>query len=123
MLVFKPVKDNEKIKKYYPEAKLDKDAENCLYLAYESGRITGKCFVVFKDFKCFIEHMKTQTDDALLKEGLLRSALGFGGNRGAYMAYAQKSVDNTALLNLGFTENGAYFDGEIPELLKGSCCK
>ena len=53
----------------------------------------------------------------------MRAALNFGANRNAYMAYCSLEKINDVLTLLGFEKNNGIYEGDIPTLLKGSCCK
>lgn len=102
------------------------DTELHGYIGYDlsqNGIECGKCVFRLNGYTmdvCFVEALNSDAETA---EGLIRSALNYGANRGAYIAYydAQNAVEVAKLL--GFeNENGRLY-GEIPVLLQGSCCK
>ncbi|MBE6828365.1 MAG: hypothetical protein E7514_07145 [Ruminococcaceae bacterium] len=121
MIRFLPALDSEKLKALYPDKQFE-DAQYCRYDAEENGNITGSILAEVKGYNCFLSNLDTESGN-LTAEGLIRSALNFGANRGAYMAFADISGFGDVLANLGFADNNGVLCGEIPELLKGSCCK
>ena len=61
--------------------------------------------------------------DKLLVEGFLRAGLNYCANRSAYMCYCELDEISDVLTHLGFENNNGVYSGDIPTLLKGSCCK
>ena len=103
------------------------DGTLCGYIGYDlsaDGKECGKCVFRLNGYTmdvCFVEALDS---DAETEEGLIRSALNYGANRGVYIAYykAKAAVDVAHVL--GFEEDGdGLLSGDIPSLLKGSCCK
>lgn len=122
MVFYKPITDRTEILKRFPNAHLPQNDVVGAYIAEEDGKISGECMVTVNGFSCTVSHLYAG-DDALLAEGLLRAALHFAANRNAYTAVCCESKYRDVLLLLGFCEKDNVFSGEIPELLKGSCCK
>ena len=123
MLYFNPITDIEQIKAQFKDKSFDTDTEYCMYQSVENGECTGTVLVGVQNGKCFIYDIALKSDDPLLCEGLIRSALNFAANRGAYMAYCGLEEQKEVLEYLGFEKTTDTYSGEIPELLKGSCCK
>lgn len=92
---------------------LDKNGENC-----------GRCAFKLNGYKMDVIFVEADGDDAETAEGFIRSALNFGANRMAYIAYykAEKYLSVAQLLGFEKDEDG-MLSGDIPTLLKGSCCK
>lgn len=109
MLYFKPVKDNEK--------------EAARIFAIDGENELGSCYVCVDAYKCFVSEIAPKENDSLLIEGLIRSALNFAANRGAYIAECSQAEFKSVLELLGFENKDGIYKGEIPELLKGQCCK
>ena len=102
---------------------LNGQAVSAKITAFDGSNEIGSCTVTVDSFNCYLSTFSVLTGDDLLTEGLIRSALNFAANRGAYIAVcADLSVENTLKL-LGFSLSDGKYKGEIPELLKGSCCK
>lgn len=123
MVIYKPLTDINEIKTLFSDRRF---CENCIYgayRAYENGEFVGKCLVMIDGSKCYISDISTVTPDDLLVEGLIRSALNFSANRNAYMAYSRQEEYKNVLTLLGFQLNGGVYEGDIPTLLLGSCCK
>ena len=92
-------------------------------VALDGENETGSCTVSVNGYECLLNGVTVSDADRLTAEGLIRSALNFAANRGANIAVCGDSEYNDVLELLGFRKNGDSFSGEIPELLKGSCCK
>lgn len=83
----------------------------------------GECAFRLNGYTMEILYVEADNEDAETIEGLIRSALNYGGNRNVYIAYYKADTATDVAVMLGFeTENGVL-TGDIPTLLKGSCCK
>ena len=89
-----------------------------VYRAYENGDITGECSFTFEGSCMRITGL---SGDDLTGEGLVRSAMNYAANRGAYTCSAAEDMLCPALSRLGFS--GSCLTVEIPEALTSSCCK
>ncbi len=123
MVFYKPDADRAKISALFPQAVFSENALYGAYTAIENETVTGKCLVEIQGTACTVSALEAPASDPLLIEGLLRSALHFAANRGAYTAACRLGAIKDVLLLLGFTEENGVFRGTIPELLAGSCCK
>lgn len=95
------------------------------YVGYDldTNEICGKCVFRLKGYRMEIIYVDAVGMDDETVEGLIRSALNFGGNRNVYIAeYKAKNGINVAEM-LGFLIEKGVLEGDIPSLLKGSCCK
>lgn len=96
------------------------------YIGYDlsdNSRLCGRCVFRLNGYSMEILCIESLDNDAETIEGLIRSALNFGGNRNVYIAQFKADVGIEVAEMLGFeTENG-ILTGDIPTLLKGSCCK
>ncbi len=124
MIYYKPITDLDELKKLFTNEKFD---GSYIYGGYiglkQSGENAGKIFMKISDTKCYISSLECDISDALLVEGFIRAALNFCANRSAYMAYCEDLRIENVLLLLGFEATNGVYSGEIPTLLKGSCCK
>lgn len=107
----------------FPHADLTGEKTVCAYVALEDDAILGKCLVEVTGYTCTISELAQTGADKLVTEGLVRAALNFAANRGAYLASCSIVQIADVLKMLGFSEENGVFRGEIPELLQGSCCK
>lgn len=89
----------------------------------EDGHNVGKCLMKINGYNCEIVSIDCDFSDKLLVEGFLRAALNFCANRSAYMAHCSITEIKDVLLYLGFENENGVYSGDIPTLLKGSCCK
>lgn len=103
------------------------DSTLCGYIGYDydaDGAQCGKCVFRLNGYTmdvCFVEALDS---DAETEEGLIRSALNYGANRGVYIAYYKAAGALPVAKVLGFEEDGdGVLSGDIPTLLRGSCCK
>ena len=123
MIFYKPITDIDTLKKEFS----DKEFNDNIYGAYigidEQGSSVGKCLMSVDGYSCFINMLICDYSDKLLVEGFIRAALNFCANRNAYMAYCNISEISDVLIYLGFENNNGVYSGDIPTLLKGSCCK
>lgn len=120
---------------YKPETNLSNIADlfdasfewGTVYGAYvgidEDGNNVGKCLMKISGYNCEIVSIVCDFSDKLLVEGFLRAALNFCANRSAYMAHCSITEIKDVLLYLGFENDNGVYSGDIPTLLKGSCCK
>lgn len=123
MIHYIPHSDIDDIKTIYPEVSFDKNRVYGAYTTpYESVGI-AKSLVKIDGRFCEITGIVTDITDKLLTEGLLRASLNFAGNRGAYIAKCADESIADVLTLLGFTKSGEFYEGDIPTLLQGSCCK
>ena len=95
------------------------------YIGYDlkSDEKCGKCVFRLNGYRMEIIFIEIYDNDDETVEGLIRSALNFGGNRNVYIAeYKAERGLNVAEM-LGFKLENGVLEGDIPSLLKGSCCK
>ncbi len=123
MVFYKPYSNQKEIAELFPKADFSEDTVYGAYEALESEEATGKCLVKITGTACEVTDLEAPADAPLLIEGLLRSALHFAANRGAYTAECRLEAIKDVLLLLGFREENGVFQGTIPDLLAGSCCK
>lgn len=124
MIFYKPITDIEKIKEIYSDISFD---ENLLYGAYigidEKSSVVGNCLVKIDKYNCYVLSVECDYSDKLLVEGFLRSGLNYCANRNAYMCHCEIEEISDVLKHLGFEYKNGVYSGDIPTLLKGSCCK
>ncbi len=124
MIYYKPVTDIGELKKLFPNEKMQDGGIYGGYIGFdECGNNVGKCFMSVFGSKCSVSALECNLNDKLLVEGFVRAALNFCANRNAYMAYSTDERIKDVLLLLGFENNNGVYSGDIPTLLKGSCCK
>lgn len=120
MLKFVPV-PYDKLEKPYSE---DKTLNG--YIGYDlsdNSKICGKCVFRLNGYSMEIIFVEAHNNDAETIEGLIRSALNFGGNRNVYIAEFKAENGKDVAQMLGFETENSVLKGDIPTLLKGSCCK
>jgi hypothetical protein len=124
MIFYKPVSNIDKIKEIYSNSSFEDDF---LYGAYigidEDSTEVGKCLVKIDGYNCYFLQVECDYSDKLLVEGFLRAGLNYCANRNAYMCHCDIEEINDVLKHLGFDYKNGVYSGDIPTLLKGSCCK
>ena len=113
MIIYKPVTDIDKLKEIYPDISFKNDL---IYGGY-SGLFS------IDGYNCYLLSVDCDYTDKLLVEGFIRASLNFCANRNAYMAHCEIEDISDVLVMLGFIKNNSVYSGDIPTLLKGSCCK
>lgn len=119
MIFYKPIYDLPELKHLFPDKQFNSD---CIYGGYVTEEEDNKILIEIKGFSSRIIEISS-VGDSLTVEGLIRAALNFAGNRNAYTVNCKSTEYDSVLRMLGFSEENGEFTGEIPELLKGSCCK
>lgn len=120
MLKFVPVKYDE-LGEVFSE-----DTSLAGYVGYDlsdNNKECGKCVFRLNGYSMEILYVDSYDNDPETIEGLIRSALNFGGNRCVYIAEYKAENGLDVAITLGFEENKGVYSGDIPSLLQGSCCK
>ena len=118
MLTFKP-RDYKSLGDEYKN-----DASALGYIAYDdNGNDCGRVVFYLDGYSMRIVSVEVPDSDPETQEGLIRSALNYAGNRNAYIAYYEAEQARSVASLLGFEKTKDKLSGEIPELLKGHCCK
>lgn len=124
MIFYKPEIEIKNIAELFNDITFDNDLSYGAYVGIdEDGNTVGKCLMKINGYNCEIVSIDCDYSDKLLVEGFLRAALNFCANRSAYMAYCSITKISEVLLYLGFENENGVYSGDIPTLLKGSCCK
>lgn len=124
MIYYKPITAIDELKELFPNENPNENTVCGGYVGKASDeKEVGKIFMKVSCTKCYISSLECDISDNLLVEGFIRAALNFCANRSAYMAYCSDVRIKDVLLLLGFEENNGVYSGDIPTLLKGSCCK
>ena len=123
MIIYKPGSDIDILKHCFQKNEFHQEIYGG-YIGYdEENNSVGKCLFSIDGYKCYICAVDCDLTDKLLVEGFLRSSLNYCANRNAYMAYCSLDEIADVLKHLGFEFNDGIYSGDIPTLLKGSCCK
>lgn len=119
MLKFVPVKFNELSSAYSDDSTVNG------YIGYnlDDNSRFGECVFRLNGYSMDILFVEALDDDAETIEGLIRSALNYGGNRNVYIANYKADNGKSVADVLGFEDENGVLTGDIPSLLKGSCCK
>ena len=123
MIFYKPITDIETLKIEFPDFLFESNAYGAYIGLDEDENPVGKCLMSVKAYNCYIHNLECDYMDKLLVEGFIRAALNFCANRNAYMAHCNIHEISDVLKYLGFENNNGVYSGDIPTLLKGSCCK
>jgi hypothetical protein len=124
MITYKPINDIDKIKEIFDNSLINDKGIYGGYIGFdENDTSVGTCLVRIDSYKCYFIFIECDFSDKLLVEGFLRAGLNYCANRNAYMCYCEIEEISDVLTHLGFEYNNGVYSGDIPTLLKGSCCK
>ncbi len=124
MIFYKPETNLDNIKNLFKDFDFNNSSTYGAYIGLDDNQNNvGKCLVSVEGYRCSILSVQCDLSDKLLVEGFLRAGLNFCANRNAYMAYCDLTNIADTLAFLGFENNNGVYSGDIPTLLKGSCCK
>jgi len=94
-----------------------KKKETVVFLADEEGVAAGSCEIKLSGYEAEVLNAEYDTDKPYALELLLRAALNYAANRNAYIAKTKLDI----FTDFPFEKKGDFYEGTIPELLKGSC--
>lgn len=119
MIVLKPTEDKNLIKQYYDKASIPFSDNANLLLATVGQEVLGFCLFDINDVLTVykIEPM----NDLPLLDGVLRSTLHVGCERGKNDAFYAESAPEAVFEALGFVKNKAEKRLDVDKLFK-SCC-
>lgn len=124
MIIYRPVSDIERIKDLFDNNLIDDKSVYGGYVGFdENDTEVGTCLVRIDGYNCYFTFIDCDFTDKLLVEGFLRAGLNYCANRNAYMCHCEIEEISDVLIHLGFEKNNGVYSGDIPTLLKGSCCK
>lgn len=124
MIIYKPINDINRIKALFDSSLIDDKSTFGGYIGFDEDNVqVGTCLVKIDGYKCHFLFIECDFSDKLLVEGFLRAGLNYCANRNAYMCYCEIDDIADVLTHLGFEKNNGVYSGDIPTLLKGSCCK
>ncbi len=87
--------------------------------AFDADNEIGYATFEIQGYEMIIKTL-TAYDD-IIAEGLIRSVLNYGANRGAYISKVRNGLYENVFRKLGF-KGEEILSSEIPEALTGSCC-
>ena len=93
--------------------------ENDTMKAFEADTEIGAATFDINGFEMTVKTLKASDD--IIAEGLIRSVLNYGANRGAYIAKVSSCIYENVFRRLGFKGENPL-SAEIPEALTGCCC-
>lgn len=98
---------------------LPEEKENSVaFTAYSGDEVLGRCeFFLDGNEMTFLS---VDCDDAVITEGLARSAMGYAATRNGYIAKIKKTLSSSAFDILGFTGDD-ILSVEIPQALTSGC--
>ncbi len=119
MITLKPTSDRQLIQKYYNEAGIQFSAASNLLLATEKEEILGYCLF---DIDSVLTVYKIEPlNDLSLLDGVLRSTLHVGCERGVVDAFYADTAPEVAFNTLNFIKNKDEKRLDVDKLFK-SCC-
>lgn len=125
MIKVSPEKDEQKVAELFEKAHLQPaDKDSAVLVAVDGDKTLGKCMLQMTPKGVVILKLDFDKKDASLADWLMRSAMNYAANRGAYLAFSSIEEYEDVLLNLGFVKKDNSYVGEVPEIFKSckSCC-
>ncbi len=119
MIILKPTDDENLIKEYYQKENIAFSAASNLLLATERDEVLGYCLFDVDDV--LTVHIIEPLNDLSLLDGVLRSTLHVGCERGVVDAFYADTAPEAAFNTLGFIKNKAEKRLDVEKLFK-SCC-
>ncbi|MBO5211474.1 MAG: hypothetical protein J6B80_06050 [Clostridia bacterium] len=119
MIILKPTQDKNLIKKYYDKENISFSEFSNLLLATDREEVLGFCLFDIDDVLTVykIEPM----NDLPLLDGVLRSTLHVGCERGKTDAFYTETAPEAIFESLGFVKNKSERRLDVDKLFK-SCC-
>jgi|GEM_PF-145706 len=88
----------------------------------EDNESYGFCLFDYRDLTAIVFTLKYSEKFHFLPECLVKAALNYAANRGAYIAESSNMSIKKELLDLGFNQDGDLLTTEIPKIMAGKCC-
>lgn len=82
----------------------------------------GFCLFDYEQLTVTVLALEYSDEHNFLPECLVKSALNYAANRGAYIAQSSNMKIKKELLDLGFKQEGDLLTAEIPKVMEGKCC-
>lgn len=100
------------------------DENSFRYECYNCTEFLGSCSFNIAGYIVSIDSVCVINGDSLIAEGLIRSSLKYASDRMSYICHFKSENFRDTAYSLGFvSDENDCLTGEIPELLKGNCCK
>ncbi len=126
MFSFKPVEKSQ-ADKLFNEQNLQITDTSMAVIAVNSNQDGnyGYCLFDYNDLTVLIYTLEYSQEYSFLPECLVKAALNFAANRGAYIAECSNMSVKDDLIKLGFKEKNNILCCEIPKIMVGTCncCK
>ena len=119
MIQFKPITDKQLLTNIF-EDKTALSPTALAVVAIEEEKTIGSILFSVQKHDCIILEIYAQTNQ--IADGLLRSALFYAANHGAFIAYYHKSDWLSLFETMHWQKNDDGFSGEISTLLQCSSC-
>lgn len=88
--------------------------------AFDGEKEVGICSFSIDGYVMTFNSLTADNDDPIITEGLIRSAMNYAANRGAYISKVKKGTAQNVFEFLGF-KGDDVLSAEIPEVLTAGC--
>ncbi len=88
--------------------------------AFDGETEVGICSFSIDGFVMTFDSLIADNNDPIITEGLIRSALNYAANRGAYISKVKNGISQQMFEFLGF-KGDDILSAEIPEVLTSGC--
>ncbi len=120
MIEIHPLRDKDKLAVLYNDAEVLLNDNSIAIVATDGDLVLGNCLFDLTDEMLIVRHLEP-TDDVMLADGLLRSALHVGTENGVMTAYYSEHAPEDLINKLGFVKNSGMKELNV-NLLFSSCC-
>lgn len=121
MIKVSPVQSKEQIDEIFNQFDFAAGESSAVLIATDACAVLGKCLLECREDGVHILAIDFQQQDDSLVDWLMRAAMNYAANRGAYLAFCKLPQFEDILLSLSFEKKGDAYIGEVPEIFKG--CK
>lgn len=122
MITVSPVKDKKQIEDIFLSKNLSSNEKSGAVIAENKGEVLGSC-LYYLDERSIVILSVEPTDDLMLADGILRSALHVAAERSAMDAFYHADADESFFEKLGFIKSKEERRLDIDKLFGGCCCK
>lgn len=123
MIKVSPIASQEEVKASFARFGLCAAEESAVLAATNGTDVLGKCLLECREDGVHILAIDFLQEDDSLVDWLMRAAMNYAANRGAYLAFCSLSQYEKILTSLSFEKKGDVYVGEVPEIFKGcKCC-
>ena len=121
MIEIHPLREKDKLAILYKSAEVIMTENSMAVVMCDGDEVLGNCLFDLCDDFLIVNHIEPK-DDAMMADGILRSALHVGVQNGKMKAFYSEKAPFDLINKLGFVKNKDNKEINVEKLF-GSCCK